>query len=112
VIGGGDAIDFSGSGGVVSLDGGAGNRVTVDAAATIDIGYNNGQVEIENFGADPTGIIDLLNGVGGYANVLHVLAALTSDGQGGTLLPLPSTGSIDFAGVAPSFFAAANFKVG
>ena len=112
VVGGGDHVDLSGSGDVLSLYDGAGDGVTVNAGANIDIGSNNGQVDIYNFATDPTGVIGLLNGVGGYTSVTEVLAALTSDGHGGTLLPLPSTGSFDFAGVAPSFFTAANFKIG
>jgi hypothetical protein len=112
VVGGGDQVVLGGSGDVLSLYDGAGDGVTVNAGANIDIGSNNGQVDISNFATDSTGIISLLNGVGGYTSVSQVLAALTSDGHGGSLLPLPSTGSIDFAGVAPSVFTAANFKIG
>ena len=76
------------------------------------INSNVGKLSISGFGADPTGIIDLLNGVGGYTSASQAFAALTSDGFGGSKLSLGRSGTIDFVGVAPSSLHASNFKIG
>jgi hypothetical protein len=67
---------------------------------------------ISGFTADGGGLINLLNGAGGDGSVTQIMNALHSDGNGGTLLSLDASGSIDFAGVAPSQLHASNFKVG
>jgi hypothetical protein len=47
-----------------------------------------------------------------YETVSDALAALTSDGKGGALLPLPYTlGSVDFVGVSPSAITANNLSI-
>jgi uncharacterized repeat protein (TIGR03803 family) len=73
---------------------------------------NVGNLAISGFGADPTGIINLLNGVGGYTTASQAFSALTSDHSGGSLLSLGTDGSIDFVNVAPSSLHASNFKIG
>jgi hypothetical protein len=73
-------------------------------------GFNVGAATIKNFGADPAGIVDLLNGNGGYATAQDASAALTSDGAGGSMLSLGANGTIDFAGATT--LTAANFKIG
>ena len=82
------------------------------SSSLIKINGNVGSLTISGFGADATGTIDLLNGVGGFSTPSQAFAALTSDGSGGSLLSLGSNGSIDLLGVAPSALSAANFKVG
>lgn len=73
----------------------------------------NGGTDLFNgFAADPTAVVDLLGGVGGYTGATAVVKALTSDGSGGTLLPMGSGQSIDFVGVVPGSLHAANFQVG
>ena len=79
---------------------------------TFKIGSNVGSLEISGFGSDPTGIVDLLNGVGGYATAAAAFHALTSDGAGGSLLSLGIDGSIDLLGVAPGALKVTNFKIG
>jgi RTX calcium-binding nonapeptide repeat (4 copies) len=74
------------------------------------INSNVGKLSISHF--DPTGIIDLLNGVGGYTSASQAFATLTSDGHGGSLLSLGSKGSIDLVGEARSSLHASNFKIG
>jgi hypothetical protein len=86
------------------VDGGQGTLVKIGGAV--------GALHIVNFSADATGVIDLLNGVGGYASAAAASAALTSDGAGGSLLSLGAAGAIDFVGVAPSALGAAHFKIG
>jgi hypothetical protein len=67
---------------------------------------------ISGFTADGGGLINLLNGGGGYSSVTQIMNSLHADGHGGTLLSLGALGSIDFAGVAPSQLHASNFRVG
>jgi hypothetical protein len=81
------------------------------SSSLFKIASNVGKLSISGFGADPTGVIDLLNGVGGYKTANAAFAALTSDGSGGAKLSLGSDGSIDIAGVAPSSLHVTNFKV-
>jgi hypothetical protein len=76
------------------------------------LGFSVGNVVINGWGSDPAAHIQLLNVVnGGYSTTAAALAALTSDGHGGTSLALPGTGSVDFAGVAPSSLTASNLTV-
>ena len=79
--------------------------------STLEIGSNVGSLRIYNYG-DTSGVIDLLNGVGGYSSAAAAVHALTSDGSGGSLLSLGSFGAIDFVGIAPSLINAGNFKIG
>jgi hypothetical protein len=44
-------------------------------------------------------------------SVQQVLAALTSDGHGGSILELGSSGSIDFIGLAMNQLHASNFQI-
>ena len=55
---------------------------------TFKIGSNVGSLKISGFGSDTTGIVDLLNGVGGYTTAAAAFHALASDGAGGSLLSL------------------------
>jgi hypothetical protein len=80
------------------------------SSTTFKINSNVGNLAISGF--DTTGIIDLLNGAGGYTTASQAFAALTSDGAGGSKLSLGTDGSIDFAHVAPSSLHASNFKIG
>jgi hypothetical protein len=64
------------------------------------------------FLSDPTGVVDLAGGVGGYTDTAGVLSALKEDGHGGTLLPLGGSSCLDFVGVAPSQLHTANFQIG
>jgi len=78
--------------------------------STFQAGGNVGATTIKNFSADPGGIVELLNGVGGYATAQDAYSHLTSDGDGGSMLSLGANGSIDFAG--DTSLSAANFKIG
>ena len=70
-------------------------------------------LSISGFGSDLTyGVIDLLNGVGGYTTPGQAFAALTPDGSGGSKLSLGSDGSIDILNVAPTALHAGNFHIG
>jgi uncharacterized repeat protein (TIGR03803 family) len=82
------------------------------SSTTFRINSNVGNLALSGFGADTSGIIDLLNGAGGYTNASQAFAALTSDGAGGSKLSLGADGSIDFVNVAPSSLHASNFKIG
>ena len=86
----------------VITDGGSGS--TFQAAGDV------GATTIKTFGADPGGIVELLNGVGGYQTSSAAFNALTSDGAGGLMLSLGGNGSIDFAG--DTSLSPGNFKIG
>ena len=51
---------------------------------TFQASGNVGATTINNFSADPGGMIELLNGVGGYATSADAFNALTSDGASGS----------------------------
>ena len=76
------------------------------------IGGNVGAMTLVGFGADTTGVIDLVNGAGGYGGAADAYAALTSDGHGGSLLSLGADGAIDFAGTSSAQLSQAQFKIG
>ena len=77
---------------------------------TFKIGSNVGSLKISGFGSDTTGIVDLLNGVGGYTTAAAAFHALASDGAGGSLLSLGTDGSIDLLGVAPTSLQGDEFQ--
>ena len=103
-----DMVFINGGSATVS-DLGVGLDVTLGPAA---VGSSDaGSVILQHLTAGlSAAVIDLAGGVGGYASVGAVLAALTSDGAGGTFLPLGS-GGVDFAGVSPSSLQASNFAL-
>ncbi|MDE2364596.1 MAG: tail fiber protein [Hyphomicrobiales bacterium] len=109
--GSGDSIWIGGDHNVINASTG---DTIYDLAAATDIKVSGavGAMTVNNFGADPSGFVDLLNGVGGFANAAAAVAALTSDTHGGSLLSLGANGSIDFAGVAANQLSAANFQIG
>ncbi len=104
----------------ISILWGSANQVTLGLGDTISDGgigsvFQAGDVgatTINNFAADPTGIIELLGGVGGYATQNDAYSALKGDGMGGVSLSLGADGSIDFAGTLANQLSAANFKIG
>jgi hypothetical protein len=108
--GSGVAFTVKGTGDTINV--GLNDAITDKGASTeFKIGSNVGALKISDFGSDPTGLVDLIGGVGGYTTAGQAYAALTSDGSGGSLLSLAATsdGSIDFLGVAPSALHATNF---
>ena len=73
---------------------------------------NGGNDALNGFASDLSAVVDLLGGIGGYTCVNSVLAAVTHDRAGGSMLPLGSGQYINFVGVAPTALHAANFQVG
>ena len=109
--GSGAGFTIVGTGDVVYA--GLNDAITDGGSSTkFKIGSNVGHLSISGFGTDRTGIINLLNGVGGYATASQAFSALTSDHSGGSMLSLGTDGSIDFVNVAPSSLHASNFKIG
>ncbi len=106
VFHGGDDIAFLGGGGAV------GATITDQSSGlTVDV-VNGGNDVFHGFAKDPSAVVVLLGGVGGYTNVSSVLAALTDDGAGGSSLAIGVGQSIDFTGVALGALNAANFHIG
>ena len=91
------------------------NGIVTDLATgtLFRIGANVGSLQFVNFAADPTAVIDLLGGAGGYASPEAAAAAVVSGGSpGGSELPLGDNGMLLFDNRTPSQFTAANFKIG
>jgi hypothetical protein len=113
VAGGKATITFNGWSDHAILNGGAGGTIYDNGyGLEVDIGSSSGVSTIAGFDHDYYGVIDLLNHAGGFATVGAVVAALKSDGHGGSLLSLGSTGSVDILNVAPNKLTAANFRIG
>jgi Ca2+-binding RTX toxin-like protein len=112
--GGQDTLTFAGYNNLAEFEGTLSASVAdTGGGLRIELGSNAETLSLTGFGTtDTSGIIDLLNGVGGYTSASAALGALHSDGHNGTLLSLGSTGSIDFANTARSQLRAANFAIG
>jgi hypothetical protein len=78
----------------------------------VKIGSQGGGVTLNNFLADKHGVVDLVGGVGGYKTAKAIVAALQSDGNGGTILSLGASGHIDFANTAVASLTASHFAIG
>jgi hypothetical protein len=78
----------------------------------VKIGSQGGVVTLDNFLADKQGVVDLVGGVGGYHTAKAFVAALQSDGQGGTMLSLGASGHLDFANTAMASLTASHFAIG
>jgi hypothetical protein len=92
----------------------AGSATVNDFSTGLDlkIGPTAGADVLSRFASDPSSIVDLTGGIGGFKTTASVVSALTGDGHGGTLLSLGNGGSLDFAGVTLSQIHAANFQIG
>ena len=112
LTGGNASLALSGSSDMVFLH--STNASIMDAGQGTQIQISGGGTDvIQGAGSDPSLLVDLTGGLGGYTSASAVLASLTSDGNGRALLSLgASQGSLDFAGVAPSALHAANFRIG
>jgi hypothetical protein len=88
------------------------DTLTDQATGTLfEVGTGVSTLKNQDFGADTTGVIDLLNGVGGYATSAAAYAALTSDGAGGSQLSLGGGAPIDFVATTKNQLSAANIKI-
>ncbi len=115
----GDSIVLNAT--TLQVEGGANCRVLVasgpssiddhSSGLVISIGPGSGSVAVLDIADDPGAVIDLTGGVGGYHTVGQVLAALTSDGAGGTKLALGSAAAVDFVGTSASILTAAHFRL-
>ena len=89
-------------------------KTAIDDRSTglqVSIGPTIGRAVIAGFASDPSGVVDLTGGIGGFTDTAMVLAALQSDGRGGTLLSFGQGHFLDFAGVAQNQLHAANFHI-
>ena len=108
LTGGTSSLTLAGSNEMAFLNGA--NATINDLGSGLDVKIANGGNDvIQNFASDPSAFIDLVGGIGGYSAFSQVLAALTPDGHGGSMLALGGAGSIDFVGVNPSQLHASNF---
>jgi len=114
LAGGAPTMTFINANNVAYLEGTASPTIVDNSVGLkIDVAAATVSAIVKNFAADSSGVVDLLNGVGGYTTAASAQAALVSDGHGGSMLSLGGgTGSIDFMGMAPSSIAATHFKIG
>ncbi len=109
--GGNDVANVSGTSNAVFLGYG------VDTVADLGKGLNViatksvGNAILTNVASDPSFVLDLVGGAGGYTSAANAYAALQSDGHGGSLLAIGPTGSVDFAGVLTTQLSAKNFAI-
>jgi hypothetical protein len=117
----GDTITLNGNNGRLALHGtnemvflGGTNTAIDDLSQGMKLVLSGspGNVSIADFAKDPSGIIDLRGGLGGFATPQAVVAALQTDHHGGTLLSFGKGGSLDILGVAPTALHASNFQIG
>ncbi|CAH2602695.1 conserved protein of unknown function [Rhodovastum atsumiense] len=106
---------FKGSNNVAFLGDGKGTlTATVNDGSTGLTAYvlDTGTYTFTGLATDTGAVVDLLGGLGGYTTAAEVVAALRSDGSGGTNLPLGGSGMIHFTGIEPAKLGAANFRIG
>jgi hypothetical protein len=92
----------------------SGNITVNDFSTGLDlkIGPTAGDDILSNIAPDPSGVVDLIGGIGGFTTTSQVLSALKSDRHGGTLLSFGKSSSLDFTGLAPSQLHESNFQIG
>jgi hypothetical protein len=112
LTGGAATLQLGGNNETAILGGGV-NATIFDTGSNLRIAVDtsSGTSVVNGFAQDRNGYIELRNGAGGYTSVNSILAALKSDGHGGTLLTLGTTGSIDIAGVTPDQLSGNNFRI-
>ena len=109
------SLAFHGNNDIAFLGGGTGavNATITDLSSGLTVYVLKGGTDVfAGFARDPSAVVDLLGGLGGYTSAGSVVSALISDGNGGSKLPLGSGQYIDFTGVAPTALHAANFQIG
>jgi uncharacterized repeat protein (TIGR03803 family) len=107
--GGNARLLLGGSGDIVFL-GGASAKIT-DAARSLSLDVTGGgEAFLQGFNAAGGSVLDLLGSP--YTSASIVLGHLTDDHHGGSVLMLGADSLVDFAGLAPAAFSAANFKIG
>ena len=102
---------LGGSGNMVFVNGGQDSITDTPLggdALTLTIGAAGGNVSISNF-STALGVVDLAPSLG-FSNTTQVVAALTSDGHGGTLLQFKG-GSVDFIGVPTGSLTTSDFHI-
>ena len=109
--GGTDTVSVSGTSNAVFL--GTGNDTINDAGKNLNVFATTGVGNsiVTGVASDPSFVLDLVGGVGGYTSGAQAYAALVSDGNGGSLLSLGAGSSVDFAGVLSTQLSAKNFAV-
>jgi hypothetical protein len=117
--GSGDTITFTGNGQLalsgmnetVLLTGSNASIDDLSQGMKLELGGSPGNVTLSDFAKDPTGVIDLKGGLGGFTTPEQVVAALTSNGSG-TLLSFGTAGSLDFVNTPVSDLTAKHFAIG
>ena len=95
-IGDGGQLALHGMDEMVFLSGTNSSIDDLSQGMTLVLSGQPGHVTLSDFAQDPTGVIDLRGGLGGFTTPQEVVTALTSDGHGGTLLSFGAAGSLDF----------------
>jgi hypothetical protein len=103
------AITLHNGGNMVFLASGGGSIDDLGNGLSVSVAPGIGAETITGLATDRHAVIDLTGGAGGFTTPQQVVAALVSDGAGGSLLHL-GPGSIDFA--LATGLTAANFRIG
>jgi len=119
----GDTIAINGT--TLALKGGTGEMVflgtgtssldDLSSGTTVTVNNLTGSASILDVAKDPGFILSLTGGVGGFTSTASVLAALKSDGYGGTQLEIgfgPNARTIDILSVPILTLNAEHFRVG
>ena len=113
ILNGSDAtMTLYGANDVAFIHGGTDIITDNSKGLEVKIGSQGGVITLNNFLADKTGFVDLVGGIGGYKTAKAVIAAIQSDGHGGTMLSLGTAGHIDFANTAMASLTASHFAIG
>lgn len=84
------------------------------SGVVVGFGPTSASVALHNLAHDPGFVLDLTGGVGGYSSVWAVLAALRSDGAGGSMLDISAAQgiAIDFVAMPKASLTAGHFRIG
>ena len=98
---------------MVFLGAGTSSLDDLSSGTTVTVSKLSGSASILDVAKDPGFVLSLTGGAGGFTTVASVVAALQSDGHGGTQLSLGSgLATIDFVNASISLLSPVHFRVG
>lgn len=111
------SLVLQGSKNTVTINGGVDQVLDTSSSSDslfVKIGKAGGSITLDNFSLS-NGIVDLDTAIASSLNwtsSAQIDAALASDGGGGSMLDLGTSGYLDLIGVAPAMLHASNFQIG
>ena len=107
-------LNVSGLGNMVFLDPGSSNLNDTSSGMKLSVSAASGSLRLSDVANDPSFVINLTGGVGGYTSAASAVSALQSDGSGGTLLHLGNGSSaslIDFVNTSQNILNSSHFII-